>query len=76
MPSHTGYIYDKNKATFVVKDSNGKNKTVDSIINIDGKKVNFGSYATMVEAAKARDMYAIEKFGSDCGPTNKDIGIY
>ena len=43
---------------------------------IDGKKVNFGSYATMVEAAKARDMYAIEKFGSNCGPTNKDIGIY
>tara|TARA_R110002096_G_scaffold27097_1_gene83217 strand:+ start:534 stop:9743 length:9210 start_codon:yes stop_codon:yes gene_type:complete len=40
MPSHTGYIYDKNKATFVVKDSNGKNKTVDSIIDIDGKKVN------------------------------------
>ena len=43
---------------------------------IDGKMVNFGQYATMVEAAKARDAYAIDKYGSDCGPTNKDIGIY
>ena len=25
---------------------------------------------------RARDAYAIEKHGSDCGPTNKDIGIY
>ena len=35
-----------------------------------------GYYTTMVEAAKVRDAHAIEKHGSDCGPTNKDIGIY
>ena len=44
--------------------------------HIDGKTITTGYYATMVEAAKARDAYAIEKFGSNCGPTNKDIGIY
>ena len=43
---------------------------------INNKKMCLGYYTTMVEAAKARDMYAIEKFGSNCGPTNKDIGIY
>ena len=44
--------------------------------NIDGKNISLGYYTTMVEAAKARDVYAIEKYGSNCGPTNKDIGIY
>ena len=43
---------------------------------MDSKYKSLGYYTTMVEAAKARDAYIIEKFGSDCGPTNKDIGIY
>ena len=43
---------------------------------INNKKMCLGYYATMVEAAKVRDAYVIEKFGSGCGPTNKDIGIY
>lgn len=47
-----------------------------AIYYVDRKMKYLGYYATMVEAAKARDAYAIEKFGSDCGPTNKDIGIY
>jgi len=44
--------------------------------SINNKKMCLGYYATMVEAAKVRDAYVIEKFGSVCGPTNKDIGIY
>jgi len=43
---------------------------------IDNVTLYLGSYTTMVEAAKIRDAYAIEKHGSGCGPTNKDIGIY
>jgi len=43
---------------------------------INNKKMCLGYYATMVEAAKVRDAHVIEKFGSGCGATNKDIGIY
>lgn len=61
----------------VFKKRNSNRKRPYQVVHwIDGKMVSFGQYATMVEAAKARDAYAIEKFGSDCGPTNKDIGIY
>ena len=46
-------------------------------IHFVARKMKYlGFYATMVEAAKVRDAYAIDKFGSGCGPTNKDIGIY
>ena len=45
-------------------------------LDIDKKPIHIGYYTTMVEAAKARDAYIIEKFGLYCGPTNKDIGIY
>jgi hypothetical protein len=47
-----------------------------AVHRIDKKLLYLGSYTTMVEAAKVRDEYAIEKHGLDCGPTNKDIGIY
>ena len=61
----------------VYKKQNSTRKKPYQVLHcIDGKMVNFGQYATMVEAAKARDAYAIEKFGLYCGPTNKDIGIY
>jgi hypothetical protein len=43
---------------------------------INNKKMCLGYYTTMVEAAKVRDAYVIEKFGLGCGATNKDIGIY
>ena len=46
-------------------------------IHFVARKMKYlGFYATMVEAAKVRDAYIIDKFGSGCGPTNKDIGIY
>ena len=60
----------------VFKNSENRKKPYQVMHHIDGKNITLGYYTTMVEAAKARDAYAIEKFGSNCGPTNKDIGIY
>ena len=60
----------------VFKNSENRKKPYQVMHHIDGKNITLGYYTTMVEAAKARDAYIIEKFGSDCGPTNKDIGIY
>tara|TARA_R110001606_G_scaffold120592_2_gene252340 strand:+ start:570 stop:1151 length:582 start_codon:yes stop_codon:yes gene_type:complete len=61
---------------FKRRNSHHRTKPYQVMHHIDGKTITTGYYATMVEAAKARDAYAIERFGSDCGPTNKDIGIY
>ena len=60
----------------VFKKSENRKKPYQVKYTMDSKYKSLGYYTTMVEAAKARDAYIIEKFGSDCGPTNKDIGIY
>jgi len=36
MPSQIGRIFDKDNATFVVKDKNGKDKAVDTIVDVEG----------------------------------------
>ena len=61
---------------FKKSESKNRKKPYEVKYTMDNKYKSLGYYTTMVEAAKARDAYVIEKFGSDCGPTNKDIGIY
>ena len=61
---------------FKRRSNNCIKKPYQALIKVNYKMLSLGYYTTMVEAAKARDAYIIEKFGSDCGPTNKDIGIY
>ena len=60
----------------VSKKGENRKKPYQVKYTMDSKYKSLGYYTTMVEAAKARDVYVIEKFGSGCGPTNKDIGIY
>jgi hypothetical protein len=36
MPSQIGRIFDKDNATFVVKDKNGKDKAVDAMVDVEG----------------------------------------
>ena len=60
----------------VFKKGENRKKPYQVKYTMDNKYKSLGYYTTMVEAAKVRDAYIIEKFGSGCGPTNKDIGIY
>mgnify|MGYP003646186083 CR=1 FL=1 len=61
---------------FKRRSNNYIKKPYQALIKVNYKMLSLGYYTTMVEAAKVRDAFVIEKFGSGCGPTNKDIGIY